>query len=603
MSMSYPHFAEMVFLQAQKYGDKNAMYYKNIENNTWEGVSWISLAKQVKSASKALFDIGLRNEDKVAVFSQNKPETFTVDFAIFGIRGVTVPIFATSTESQVEFILRDAGARIIFVGEQYQYDIAYDIMKTSALIDYIIVFDKNVLIADDENVQFFSDFVKLGESSNSHFEVEKCREDVSLEDVASILYTSGTTGSSKGAVLSHKNYLAGLRLNDYRLNSINDQDKSICFLPVSHIFERMWSYLCFSKGVEIYVNLVPQDIQQTIQEVRPTLMCSVPRFWEKVFAGIIEVVDNYNPLMKAVVMWAVSVGSRYNLDHLRLERRPSFWLRMNYRLAHKFIFSKVKKKLGLENARILPTAGAALSDEMNIFFRSIGVPILYGYGLTETTATVTCFTETKYKIGTVGEVLPELEVKIGHDNEILIKGDIVIQGYYNNPEINKEAFTVDGFFRTGDAGKIENNILTLTERIKDLFKTSNGKYIAPQYIEKVLIVDKYIDQLAAIGDQRNFVSAIIVPNFIELIKWAKKEQLDCESVDKLLKDKNVISFYAKRINNLQKDMAGYEQVKRFVLIKKVFSVENGELTNTLKLKRKVISQKYKKLIDKMYLDG
>lgn len=600
--MICPHFAELVFIQAKKYGDKNAMYFKNAKKDIWEGISWNTFASQIKSVAKAMFDIGISSKDKVAIFSQNKPECFVVDFALFANRAVSVPVYATSTENQLEFIVKDAEISTVFVGEQYQFDIAYDIMKTTNLIKHIIIFDGNVKCKQDASVMYLSEFMLQGQASNSHFEVQNIQGEASVDDLASILYTSGTSGNSKGAMLSHENYLSAVRLNDLRLKVINDEDTSICFLPVSHIFERVWSYYCLAKGVEIYVNLNPVDIQQTIKEVRPTLMCSVPRFWEKVYAGVLETVGSYNPFMQGVVSWSGVVGSKYNLDHLRLEKKPSFWLCLSYALADKLIFSKVKKAIGLDKAKILPTAGAALSDEINIFFKSIGVPILYGYGLTETTATVSCFTNTNFEIGTVGKVLPELEVKIGEDNEILIKGKTVIKSYYNSPEVNAIAFTEDGFFRTGDAGYIENNILTLTDRIKDLFKTSNGKYIAPQHIETTLIVDKYIDQVATIGDQRNFVSAIIVPNMVELKKLSIKEGVDYESLDKLLKDKKIIKFYEKRINELQKDMARFEQIKRFVLIKNSFTIESGELTNTLKLRRPIILHKYKRVIDIMYKD-
>lgn len=601
--MTYPHFAEMVFIQARKHGDRNAMWYRDYNTKTWKGISWNEFADKIKSVAKAMSDLGIRTQDNIAIFSQNKPESFVVDFAAFALRAVSVPLYAISTESQVEYIVNDATISTIFVGEQYQYDIAYEVMRTSDYIKQIIVFDNTVVTNGEESTIYFSEFVKRGQQSNSDDVVEESQRNALPQELATIMYTSGTTGEPKGAMLSHENYLEAMRIHDLRLTSMSEKDTSIAFLPISHIFERIWCYYCLFKGVEIYVNLNPLQIQDALKEVRPTLMCSVPRFWEKIYTSVFEIIDSYNPLMQAIVASAVTFGSRYNLDYVRTEKKAPCWLKFHYYIVDKLILSKVKKTIGIENANFLPVAGAALSDDINIFFRSIGVPILYGYGLTETTATVSCFNYTHYKIGTVGEIMPELEVKIGENNEILVKGKTVFSGYYKRPELNAVSFTPDGFFKTGDAGYLEKNELILTERIKDLFKTSNGKYIAPQHIETTLIVDKYIEQVAAIGNQRNFVSAIIVPNMEELKKYAHKEGIQVDNIDSFLKDKRIINFYADRISLLQKDMAGYEQVKKFVLSKNRFTIETGELTNTLKLRRSIILFKYKKAIEKMYNEG
>ena len=600
--MKYPHFAEMVFIQAKKYGNKNALWYRD-SDNSWTGLSWNEFAIQVKSISKALSDIGVIYQNNIGIYSQNKPESFVIDFAAFAIKAVSVPMYATSTASQIEYIVNDALISVIFVGEQFQYDNAYEVMSTSNSLKKIIIFDNTVVTHGEESTIYFSEFLKMGQQSTSHFEIEDIQSNVTAEQLATIMYTSGTTGEPKVVMLSHGNYLEAMRINDMRLITVTDKDKSIVFLPITHIFERTWCYFCLYKGVEIYINLHPQEIQKTIKEVRPTLMCSVPRFWEKVYNGVLQNIESYNPLMQGIVTWAVVVGSRYNIDYIRLEKKPTFRLKVNYKIADRFILSKVKKTLGIENANFLPVAGATLSEDIIMFFRSIGIPILYGYGLTETTATVSCFNYTHYKIGTVGEIMPELEVKIGIDNEILVKGKTVFQGYYKKPEINEGSFTDDGFFKTGDAGYIENNELILTERIKDLFKTSNGKYIAPQQLETILGVDKYIDQVAVIGDQRSFVSAIIIPDMEQLKKYAQKENIDYENLDNLLKDNRILYFYMERIKTLQEGMAGFEQIKRITLIKKSFSIEAGELTNTLKLRRAVILHKYKKIIDHMYNDN
>jgi len=385
-----------------------------------------------------------------------------------------------------------------------------------------------------------------------------------------------------------------------RLTGLTDKDISIAFLPLSHVFERTWCYYCAFKGATIYINQRPTEIQQTIKDVRPTLMCAVPRFWEKVYAGVQENLSGFSPFMLGVVTWALTIGKKYNIDYLRVGKKPYPFLQLRYFIADKLIFSKVKQTLGIENATMLPVAGARLSDDITLFFRSIGVPVIYGYGLTESTATVSCFENTGYEIGTVGSIMPDVEVKLGEDNEILLKGKTIFPGYYNNPEANAAAFTQDGWFKTGDAGLIKDNKIIMTERLKDMFKTSNGKYIAPQEIETRLTLDKYIEQVAVIGDERNFVTAIIAPSIPALEEYAKKNKITFENVDELLKSPAINELIQSRIVAQQHGMANYEIIKRFILIKKSFSIETGELTNTLKIRRAVIMHKYKTQIEEMY---
>lgn len=598
--MKCPHFAELVFVQAEKYKEKAALWFKNEKTSAWQPISWNEFANQVKYTAKAMLDLGVESKQNIAIFSQNKPESFVVDFAAFVFQGVCVPLYATSTKEQVEYIINDATIETIFVGEQYQYDIAYEVMKTSEFLKRIIYFDEKIKAHKEDNIIYFQDLLQQGEATYGDFDIKQYQQKATEDDLASILYTSGTTGDPKGVMLAHYNYLEVMRIHDVRLTSMTDKDKSIAFLPITHVFERAWSYLCLFKGVEVYVNLRPQDVQQTIKEVQPTLLCAVPRFWEKVYIEVKDRLSNYTPLMLGVITWALVVGKKYNVDNLRLEKKPNWWLALRYKIADKLIFSKVKKTLGIENGNFFPVAGAPLSDDILEFFRSIGIPLVYGYGLTESTATVSCFTYTKYEFGTIGAIMPDIEVKIGEDNEILLKGKTITQGYYKRPELNKIAFTEDGFFRTGDAGNVVNNQIVLTERIKDLFKTSNGKYIAPQQIEIRLTTDRFISQVAVIADQRNYVTALIVPDIAALKKYAEESLIEYTSIDELLVHPSIIEFYMDKIKLLQKGMASFEQIKKFTLIKQGFSLETGELTNTLKLRRTVIGQKNKAIIDKMY---
>ncbi|GHT33712.1 long-chain-fatty-acid--CoA ligase [Bacteroidia bacterium] len=597
--MAEIHFSQLISYQARKYGDRTALCYRNDEQNKWISISWNEFDAQVRNTARALYDSGVQEEQNIGIFSQNKPECFYVDFALYANRAVAVPMYATSTAEQIEYIVNDAHIDTIFVGEQYQYDTALTVLKRSAALKKIIVFDNTVKI-ESENSLYFADFLKTGETSASQSEVDARTARATAEDVATLMYTSGTTGEPKGVVLPHSCFLEAMRIHPIRLPFMNENDTSLCFLPLTHIFERAWSYLCLTLGVVININLRPAEIQRAVSEVRPTMMCSVPRFWEKVYAGIQEKIEGYSPVMVGVVAWAIAVGKKYNIKYLRENKRPPRFLRWKYRVADKFVFSKVKETLGIENGVMFPTAGAALSENICQFFRAIGVPITIGYGLTESCATVCCFDRTDYVFDSAGKIMPDIQVKIGADNEILLKGKTIFREYYNKPEANAQAFTADGWFRTGDAGKIEGDTLFITERLKDLFKTSNGKYIAPQQIETRLAADKYIEQAAVIGDQRNYVTALIVPKIQQLQEYAKDENIACETIEDLLKLPKIYDFIADRVREAQKGMATYEQIKKFSLIAKDFSLEGGELTNTLKIKRMIISEKYKKLIDAMY---
>lgn len=594
------HFSQIIKMQAKKYGQRDAIFSRKNLSDSWQTISWSEFENKIATAAKAFIELGVEVQQCIGQFSQNMAENLIVDYALYSNRAIMVPMYATSSVPQVEFIVNDANIEIIFVGEQLQYDVACEVMKKTSVLKKIIVFDATVKLIESSNSMYFSDFMALGEKSTKHFELETRKTEALEEDLACILYTSGTTGNPKGVMMPHSCFIEAMRIHKMRLTSVTDQDKSIAFLPLSHVFERTWSYFCIFMGVQIYVNLRPLEVQQTIKDVRPTLMCAVPRFWEKVYAGVQENIAKMSPFKMGLVTWAVAVGKKHNLDYLRLGKQPGMVLKIKYAIADKLIFSKVKNTIGIENANLLPTAGAKLSDEIATFMRSIGVPIVYGYGLTESTATVTCFDYVDFEIGTVGSIMPDVQVKIGPDNEILLKGKTIFPGYYNNSEATKAAFTSDGWFKSGDAGYLKGDKIVLTERIKDLFKTSNGKYIAPQAIETLLVIDKYIEQVAVIGDERNFVTAIIAPSMPAIEAYAVKNNIKYESVDELLKNKLIYELIDGRIKELQKDMANYEQVKKFSLIRMGFTIETGELTNTLKIRRAVVMQKYKSVIDEMY---
>jgi long-chain acyl-CoA synthetase len=517
-------------------------------------------------------------------------------------------MYATSTTSQIEYIIADADIRLIFVGEQYQYDRAFEAVSNKECgLKQIVVFDTNVRLQKNDNQSvYFKDFIHNGVLLGLQEQIDARRKSCRDDDLANILYTSGTTGEPKGVQLLHSNYLEIVRVMDIKLLYLFDKnDVSMSFLPLTHIFEKAWSLYCFSRLIRVDINLKPLDIQQSLKEVRPSIMCNVPRFWEKVYSGIMEKINAMSPLVQKLVFHAVKLGKRYNLDYKRLDLKPPFWLSLRYNFYRISLFAFLKKAVGLENGKLFPVSGAKLSNDILIFMRSVGIPIYYGYGLTETTATVTSFDEKHFSLDSVGSFIDKLQVRIDDNGEILLKGKSITPGYYNKPEANAKSFTEDGFFRTGDIGYInKEGHLVLTERLKDLFKTSNGKYIAPQSIESVLCNDKYIDMAAVIGDQRKFVSALIVPAYTELKSLVEKlgiRHLDTDDVEEVLKDERIYGFFENRIRVLQKNMAGYEQIRRFVLLPQAFSIANGELTNTLKMKRNVIADHYKDVIEKMYL--
>lgn len=575
--------------------------YRDYATATWIPVTWTQFAATVRQVSNALLALGAEVQENVGVFSQNKPECLYVDFGAFADRVVTIPLYATSSEAQVHYILEDASIRFLFVGEQYQYDVAYRVQNLCRSLKQIIIFDPEVKRAPgDQNSIYFDEFLKGGGEGKYQEEVDKRTADAVSSDLANILYTSGTTGDSKGVMLHHSNYEAAFAGHKARLKELGENDVVMNFLPFTHIFERAWSYYCLDRGCLLCINLRPQDIQKTIKEVRPTAMCSVPRFWEKVYAGVLEKINETTGLKKSLMLDALRVGKAHNIDYLMNGKTPPVMLHMKYKFYERTIYSLLKKTIGIDNGNFFPTAGAAIPEKVAEFVHSVGINMVAGYGLTESTATVSCEWKDDFRIGAVGRLLPGVEAKIGENNEILLRGGTITKGYYKKEAVTRDSFTEDGWFRTGDAGYIEDGFLYLTERIKDLFKTSNGKYIAPQAIETKLVVDRYIDQISIIADQRKYVSALIVPDYKQVEKYASDHQIAYTDMKDLLQKPEIESLFRMRIDTLQQQFAHYEQIKRFTLLPEPFSMERGELTNTLKIKRAVLLKNYAKEIEKMY---
>lgn len=594
----------LVHNQTIKYGDRAAFAFKNNQSGAWTDTSWAQFSQDVDNASYAMDIVGIEPEQKIGVFTANRPQVLITDFAAFQNRAVPVSIYATSSLEQVKYIVNDAAIQVLFVGDAPQYEIARLVQQQCPSLRQIIIYDPDVMVhPDDKTTLSFQSFISLGQAAteNCRRRVDARREQASENDIATLLYTSGTTGEPKGAILAHSCFNAALSIHRERLDNLSDADTSICFLPLSHIFEKAWTYFCLYSGMKVYINLDPHDIQNSIREVKPTCMCSVPRFWEKVYTAVQAKIQRMGTLQRILVKRALKIGEQRNLDYVRLGRKVPTLLELQYRFFDKHVFSPMRKVIGIDNGNMFPTAGAPLSDNICRFLHSCGINIVIGYGLSETTATVTCYPSIGYTIGTVGTVLPRIQMKLSDEGEILVSGPTVMKGYYNKPQETAEAFTADGWFRTGDAGKIDNTgALILTERIKDLFKTSNGKYIAPQALESKLGEDEFIEQVAVIGDQRKYVTAIIIPAFEALKEYAVKKKIAYKSLTDLVNNSEIRKLIQERIDRLQKGFANYEKIKKFTLLPREFSMESGELTNTLKLRRPVINKKYATIIEAMY---
>ena len=597
-------FSRLIHEQAKKYGEKTALSYRDYSCNKWIPISWNTFSEKVTTVSNALVELGIRVQENIAVFSQNMPEDFYVDFGAYGIRAVTIPFFPNSSPSQIKYMVDDAEIRLIFVGEQQQYDTIIPIFPLSSTLEHLIIFDRNVVRHPTDRFSiYFDDFLKLGLQRSHQEEVNRRTALARPEDIANILYTSGTTGVSKGVVLTHKMYQTAIREND-KVLPLSENDIFLNFLPFTHVFERGWAYLGLSEGCQQAINLRPTDILQSLKEVHPTCMSAVPRFWEKVYEGVLEKANHLSGIKRKLFRKAMTIGRIYQIDYLSKGRKPPMWLSLEYKFLESTIIDVLKKSLGLERGNFFPTAGAAISKEVEAFVHICGIQMITGYGLTESTATVSCGRIGQpFTIGSVGRVLEGVTAKIGENDEILLKGDTIFKEYYRKPKETHEVIDDEGWFHTGDAGYIKNGELFLTDRIKDLYKTSNGKYIAPQQIESKLIVDRFIDQIVVIADRHKYVSALIVPSYTLLQEYAKQQGIAHESLEELCNNQQVHNYLSERINTLQQDLAYYEQVKKFCLLPQPFSMERNEITSTLKMRRKVIFEHYSEEIESMYQES
>jgi len=578
------------------HGKEEAVRFKRTHGTEWLSYTWDELSELINKTTKALIALGVKPQDNVAIFSQNKVEWSIADLGIMGSGAVSVPIYATNTADQAKYITDEAEVKVIFVGDQEQYDKTLEIYShSSSLIERIVVLEDYIELKSNSSMHF-SDFLQMESDVDDNIARDRL-EKLNGEDLATIIYTSGTTGEPKGVMLSHDNFNEAFRIHDLRLRLSRD-DHSLAFLPLSHVFERCWSLYVLYKGVKNSYLGDPKDILTAMSEVQPTMMCSVPRLYQKAYHTILAKVEAGSNLKKRLFDAALSAGKERS-SYLRKDLPIPLGLRLRFGFFDALVFKKIRKVFG-GKLRMMPCAGAPLSGEITEFFHAIGMPLLIGYGLTETTATVSVFPDKGFEFGTVGFSMPDVEVKIGENDEILVKGKTVMEGYYKKAEETGKVLK-GGWLHTGDAGTIDDHgHITITDRIKDLMKTSGGKYVAPQMIESILTNDNFIENAILIGDDKPYVSALLVPNFEALKEYAHSLNLKYHSVEDLLKKTHIREFYEEKLEQLQQSLANFEKVKKFRLLPHDFSMNLGELTPTLKIRRQIIINHFRRLIDEMY---
>lgn len=595
--MNFKHIDQDVRANVQADPNKEILFRRDSKSGHWSGLTWSDALLKIERLATRLLEYGIDQGHNVSIFSQNSVEWILSDIAVMSVRGATVPIYATNSPKEASYIINDASIEIVFVGDQGIYDKLMTVIDQLPTLKKVVAMNNEIQIQQDELSIHLDDFM-VSEEQINRVGLDKRYAQGELGDLASIIYTSGTTGEPKGVMLDQLNFLESLKAHDAEL-VVEDNYRSLSILPLSHIYEHAWVFYCLHQNIAVYFNEDPKEMANVLKEVKPHIMCTVPRMYEKIYGAIIDKRNESSSIVKGLMDWALKVGDVYNNDYLRLEKTPGALLKFKYKIANALVLKKLRGGFGGE-IKFTPCGGAALSGDLVRFFYSFGIRIICGYGLTETTATASLFGETKFDFSSAGRPISGTQIKIGPNDEIYIKGPGVMRGYYKKPEKTAEVF--DGeWFKTGDAGKIaEDGYLTITDRIKDLMKTSGGKYIAPQKLELALISDEMIEQIAVIGDQRNFVTALAVPSFENLKKYAEKHSISYKNIEDLIENSEIVQMMSQRFDELQKEFSGFEKIKKFTLLPKEFTIEKGEITSTLKLKRKVIQKRYEELIEKMY---
>jgi long-chain acyl-CoA synthetase len=592
--METNHLAVMIRASARAYADKPAMRHK--VGDTWHSITYAELGDRIRTAAKALLELGIRQGDKVGIFSPNRPEWAIADFAILSVGAISVAIYATETTKGAEHVARDAEVRLVFVGGQAQYDKVKSFIAAHEQLETIVAFDDDVAIEGDDSVHF-GDFMERGRVSTREGELDASLERATAEDIATLIYTSGTTGVPKGAILTHANFFHQFSAVDERF-VVGSSDRSLCFLPLSHAYERCWSFYVFKHGAENNYISDPKRVLEYLAEVKPTLMVSVPRLYEKIYAAAHARLEASSPIKRRLFAWALRTGTRYHRrKHAGQAVGPV--LAAEYAVANRLVLAKIRDLVGGPK-NFLSAGGAPLSQSVEEFFFAAGLLVCQGYGLTETAPMISCNAPGAFRFGTVGKPVRDVEVRIGQQGEILVRGPNVMKGYYKKPEDTRRAF-VNGWFKTGDVGELDpDGFLRVTDRIKDLIITESGENVAPQHVETALKVDPYTEHVVALGDKRKFLTAIIVPQFPALEAYARSHAITFSSRSELVHRPEIHDFFRDRIDKLSADLAPYERIKEFTLLDHDLTMEAGELTPTQKVKRKAIVAKYADMIDQMY---
>jgi len=593
--MEQRHLADMIAQSCRQHADRVAMRTKS--PGGWQAITYRELGDRIQRLAASLIAMGVKAGDRVGIFSQNCAEWAIADFGIQTVDAVTVPIYATNTAGQAEYIVRDAGIKVLFVGDADQYAKITSFADRHGLLEHIVRFDlPEATSQDGKRTHSFGDLLASAPSLNAAPRSERRPSDTSCQ-LASIIYTSGTTGDPKGVMLSHGNFFHQIDAVKAHFQ-VSPADRSLCFLPLSHVYERSWSYLVFHQGAQNHYIQNPREVLQALGEVRPTAMVSVPRLYEKIYAAVMDRLEKAPPLRRRLFDWAIGIGRQW-ANARRADRKPGNRLALEHWLADRLVLCKIRAIVGGDK-NFFSAGGAPLAKAIEDFFLDVGLLICQGYGLTETSPMISCNTPRHFKFGTVGRPVPGCRIRIGPDDEVQVKGPNVMLGYYNNPDATAAAFD-DGWFRTGDVGRIDNDgYLVITDRLKDLIITSGGKNIAPQRIETAVGKDHYIEQIAAIGDRRKYVSALIVPAFEAVETLAREKGITFHTREDLVKHPDIINFYRERIDRQSGDLAGFETIKAFTLLPREFSQQEGEVTPTQKIRRKVIEKRFAPDIAAMY---
>ncbi|WDP87478.1 MAG: long-chain fatty acid--CoA ligase [Desulfobacter sp.] len=587
--MNSQHLGRMITKIVETNDSRTALRYK--ENQEWNSLTYGQMWARVHGLAAAMISAGLEPGDRVGIYSDNCYQWAITDFACIMAGLISVPVYSTNTAEQVEYIVKDAGIGLVFVGNQDQYDNLSLIPEIK-----IVSYDPGLKVHGNAFV-FFDEYTHDAVDPTLGDEICARQGQVTMDTTLTIIYTSGTTGLPKGVMLSHGNLFHQFTALDLHFK-VTKEDVSLSFLPLSHVYERLWSYYLYSKGALNTYLSDPKKVIETLKEVKPTAMVSVPRLYEKIYAAVYNAQETASPLKKKLFSAAVDKGMAYHQRKKENQTIP-LGLRIKFKIFDTLVLSKVRDLVGGPK-NFFSAGGAPLERSIEEFFFACGLLVCQGYGLTETSPMISFNTPGAFKFGTVGKPVPNTEVKIGAHGEVLVKGGQVMKGYYNNPEKTAAAM-VDGWFKTGDIGEFDpQGFLRITDRIKELIITSGGKNIAPQHIETLVGKDYFIEQIVAIGDRRKFICALVVPSMDALEAWAMQKGITWSSTEELICREDVHALYRERIKRNSTQLARVETIKKFTLLPKPFTVETGEITPTLKLKRKVISEKYYDLIESMY---